>query len=177
MAPLERNFFTDPEVFADPSSYYAQLHELGPVVREPHNGVFMVSGMEEVLAIFADHDAYSAIVAPFGPFLELPSAADGESLADVVANRRAEIPFSDQLVTLDPPDHTQHRSLLTKLFTPNRLKENEAFMWDLADGLIDEFGEKGEVEIVEAYANPFTLLVVADARCPSRGSCDTTRLD
>ena len=49
-----------------------------------------------------------------------------------------------------------------QLFTPNRLKENEEFMATLAEGLIDEFADRGEVEFSHAYAKPFTLLVIAD---------------
>jgi cytochrome P450 len=51
---------------------------------------------------------------------------------------------------------------MSKLLTPNRLKENEEFMWSLAEGLIDELGDGGEVEFCRAYARPFTLLVIAD---------------
>jgi len=162
MRPFERDFFSDPELIQDPSPYYAALRELGPVVREPHHGVFLISGIEEILAVYADLESFSSIAAPLGPFIPLPKPAEGESLADVVANRRAEIPLSDLLVTLDPPVHGRHRALLNKLFTPNRLKENEEFMWSLADRLIDEFADRGEAEFCAAYAGPFTLLVIAD---------------
>jgi cytochrome P450 len=70
--------------------------------------------------------------------------------------------MGDQLIALDPPKHTRHRALIGKLFTPNRLKENEEFMWTLADRLIDEFADRGEIEFCRAYARPFTLLVIAD---------------
>jgi cytochrome P450 len=159
---LERNFFADPEIIQDPNPYYAALHEIGPVFREPHHGVFMVSGIEEILAVYADLDSFSSIAAPLGPFTKLPERAEGESIADVIERRRAEIPLSDLLPTLDPPRHTRQRALLSKLFTPNRLKENEEFMWSLADGLIDEFVDRGEIEFCMAYAGPFTLLVIAD---------------
>jgi hypothetical protein len=36
--------------------------------------------------------------------------------------------------------------LLRKLFTPNRLKENKEFMGTLADRMIDELVDLGEVE-------------------------------
>jgi cytochrome P450 len=65
-------------------------------------------------------------------------------------------------VTLDPPEHGRHRALLNRLFSPNRLKENEDFMWSLADRLIDEFADRGEAEFCGDYAGPFTLLVIAD---------------
>jgi cytochrome P450 len=159
---LERDFFADPEIILDPNPYYAALHKVGPVVREPHHGVFMVSSLAEILAVYADLDSFSSIAAPLGPFTKLPERAEGESIADVIEHRRAEIPLSDLLPTLDPPRHTQQRALLARLFTPNRLKENEEFMWSLADGLIDEFADRGEAEFCTAYAGPFTLLVIAD---------------
>jgi cytochrome P450 len=159
---FDRDFFTDPELIRDPNPYYAALREIGPVVREPHHGVFLISGVEEILAVYADHASFSAVVAPLGPFVKLPTPAEGETLADVVANRSDEIPLSGQLFTLDPPKHTRHRALLTKLLTPNRLGENEEFMWTLADRLIDEFADRGEVEFCAVYARPFTLLVIAD---------------
>jgi cytochrome P450 len=162
VSALERDFFSDPELIRDPAPYYAALRELGPVVREPHHGVFMISGIEEILAVYADHASFSAVVAPLGPFTKLPEPAEGESLADVIERRRHEIPLSDQLVTFDPPKHTRHRALLNKLLTPNRLKENEEFMASLADRLIDELADRGEAEFCKAYANPFTLLVIAD---------------
>ena len=49
-----------------------------------------------------------------------------------------------------------------RLITPKRLKENEDFMWRYADQLIDGFLPAGRCEFVSAYAEPFTLTVVAD---------------
>jgi len=162
MNVLERDFFSDPELLQDPTPYYVALRERGPVWREPHKGVFMISGIEEILQVYSDHECFSAIVGPLGPLVTLPEPDEGESLAHVIERRRHEIPMGDQLPSLDPPTHTRHRSLLSKLFTPNRLKENEEFMWTLAERLIDEFADRGEVEFGAAYARPFTLLVIAD---------------
>jgi cytochrome P450 len=83
--------------------------------------------------------------------------------------------MSDLFPTYDPPKHTRHRALLNKLLTPNRLKENEAFMRGLADELIDEFIERGEIEFCNAYANPFTLLVIADLLGVPREDHETFR--
>jgi len=159
---LERDFFTDPELLQDPTPYYAALRERGPVWREPHHGVFVCSGMEEVLDVYADLEHFSAIVAALGPLVQLPQPAAGESWGEVIERNRSTIPMGEQLMSLDPPRHTRQRGLAGRLFTPNRLKENEAFMWTLADGLIDEFAGRGEIEFGAAYARPFTLLVIAD---------------
>jgi cytochrome P450 family 150 subfamily A5 len=162
MNVLERDFFTDPEIIQDPLPYYRALHERGPVVREPHKGVFMLSRIDEIVEVYTDHERFSAIVGPLGPLVDLPEPAEGESWAEVIERRRHEIPLGDQLMALDPPQHTRQRALAGRLFTPNRLRQNEEFIWALADELIDEFAERGEVEFSAAYARPFTLLVIAD---------------
>ena len=162
MNPLERDFFTDPELMRDPTPYYRAQHEQGPIFQESFKDVFMVSGLEEVLGIYADHESFSAVVAPLGPFVPLPERAPGESVAEMLESRGSEIPLSGQLFTLDPPEHSRHRSLLGRLMTPNRLKDNEAFMGRLATELVDEFADAGSVEICHDFAAPFTLLVIAD---------------
>jgi cytochrome P450 len=162
MNVLERDFFTDPEILQDPVPYYVALRARGPVWREPHRGVFMLSGIEEILEVYGDHEHFSAIVSSLGPLVPLPKPEAGEGWAEMIERRRHEIPMGDMLIGLDPPKHTRHRALVGKLFTPNRLKENEEFMWSLADGLIDELAGRSEVEFCRAYARPFTLLVIAD---------------
>lgn len=162
MDVLERNFFTDPEVLQDPAPYYAALRRHGPIWREPHFGVFVLSGIEEILGVYSDYEHYSAIVSSLGPLIKVPAPDEGETWAQVIERRRHEIPMGNMIVAIDPPRHTRERSLAGKLFTPNRLKENEEFMWQLADQLIDEIADRGEVEFGAAFARPFTLLVVAD---------------
>src|SRR5262245_14642890 len=70
--------------------------------------------------------------------------------------------MNEHMVTMDPPAHTRERALLMRLITPRRLKENEAFMWRLADQQLDEFTAAGQCEFINAYAQPFAMLVVAD---------------
>ena len=175
MNVLERDFFTDPEILEDPIPYYRALHERGPVVREPHKGVFMLSRADEILEVYTDHERFSAIVGPLGPLTYVPEPAEGESWREVIERRRNEIPMGDQITSLDPPTHTRHRTLIGKLFTPRRIKENEEFMWTLADGLIDEFADRAEVEFAAAYARPFTLLVIADLLGVPREDHETFR--
>jgi len=162
MDVLERDFFTDPELLQDPTPWYAALRERGPVWREPRRGVVVLSGIEEILEVYVDHEHFSAIVAALGPLVPLPKPEAGESWAQVIERHRSEIPMGEMLTSIDPPRHTRERALAGKLLTPNRLKESQEFMESLADELIDEIADRGEVEFGAAYARPFTLLVIAD---------------
>jgi len=80
----------------------------------------------------------------------------------LIEQHRHELPFSDQILTMDPPEHEQHRHLLLRQLTPKRLKENEEFVWRISDRQIDEFVARGECEFIGDYANPFALFVIAD---------------
>lgn len=175
MNVLERDFFTDREVLRDPLPYYRALHQRGPVMREPHKGVFMLSRIDEILEVYTDHERFSAIVGPLGPLIDVPRAAEGETMREAIERCRPMIPMGDQITSLDPPMHTRHRALIGRFFTPRRLKENEEFMATLAEELIGEFADRGEVEFSAAYAKPFTLLVIADLLGVPREDHDTFR--
>src|SRR5207245_865141 len=97
-----------------------------------------------------------------GPFTPFPVPLEGDDVSEIIDEHRDVLPFSDQLPSFDPPNHTAQRGLLLRLITPKRMKENEEFMWRLADRQIDEFHARGECEFIRDYASPFTLLVIAD---------------
>ena len=149
-------------LYQDPYPYFEYLRERGRVWREPHRGVVMVTGYEEAMAVYNDPATFSSCNTVAGPFADWPVPLEGDDISDVIERYRDELPFSDQLPSFDPPRHTAHRGLLMRLITPKRLKENEEFMWRLADRQIDEFLPRGECEFIHEYANPYTLLVIAD---------------
>ena len=156
------DFFRAGPLYQDPYPYYEYLREHGPVWREPHHGVVMVTGYEEAIEVYHDTERFSNCNAVAGPFAKWPVPLAGDDISELIAKYRDELPFSDQLPTFDPPKHTAQRGLLARLITPKRLKENEEFMWRLADRQIDEFLARGECEFIHDYARPFTLLVIAD---------------
>src|SRR5262245_27474866 len=156
------DFFRDNDFIADPYPYFEFLRSECPVRREPHHGVMMVTGLEEAVEVYRDTDTYLSCISVTGPFPGFPVPLEGDDVSDLNAQHRDELPFSDQLPTFDPPTHTDHRALLMRLITPKRLKENEEFMWRLADQQIDEFHGNGEVEIISEFASPFAMLVIAD---------------
>jgi cytochrome P450 len=156
------DFFRDQTLVEDPYPYFDFLRGECPVRREGHHDVMMVTGYDEALAVYHDTDRFSSCNSVTGPFPGFPVPLEGDDVSELVDEHREELPFSDQLPTMDPPMHKAHRGLLMRLITPKRLKENEAFMWDLADRQIAEFVDRGEFELVTDFAGPFTLLVIAD---------------
>ncbi|MEU1343722.1 cytochrome P450 [Streptomyces sp. NPDC005827] len=156
------DFFRDERLVADPYPYFDALRGQCPVHRENHHDVMMVTGYEEALQVYNDTDTFSSCVSVTGPFPGFPVPLEGDDVSGLIERHRDALPMSDQLPTMDPPVHTDHRALLMRLITPKRLKENEASMWHLADGLLDAFLVPGEGEFIGGFAGPFTLLVIAD---------------
>ena len=156
------DFFRDDELLADPYPYFDHFRSQCPVRRERHHDVMMVTGYEEALAVFRDLKNFSSCNSVTGPFPGFPVPLEGDDVSDLIEQYRDQLPMSDQLPTLDPPKHTDHRGLLMRLITPKRLKENEDNMWTLADQVIDEFLAKGQCEWVGDFAGPFAMLVIAD---------------
>jgi len=155
------DFFTDESLIADPYPYFDYLRSKCPVSRETPFEVMAVTGYSEALSVYKDA-AFSSCVAVAGPFSGVSLSAAGDDLGELIEQRRDQIPMSEHIVTQDPPHHTRTRGLLSRLLTPKRLKENEEFMWRLADRQLDEFVSRGNCEFLQDYAKPFTMLVIAD---------------
>ena len=156
------DFFRGDELIGDPYPYFDHLRSGCPVQREPRHGVVMVTGYEEAVSVYTNTSTFSSCNSVTGPFPGFPVALEGDDVSDVIEQHRDELPFSDQLTTMDPPKHKAHRGLLMRLITPKRLRENEDFMWRHADRQIDEFVERGSCEFIRDFAGPFTLYVIAD---------------
>src|ERR1700676_4569569 len=156
------DFFRDGRLVDDPYPFYEALRSKCPVSREDHYGVTMVTGWQEAVDVYNDEQTFSSCISVTGPFPGFPVPLEGDNVTELIEKHRDELPFSDQLPTLDPPTHTNHRSLLMRLITPKRLKENEDAMWELADQALDDFLAPGHGEFIKGFASPFTLLVIAD---------------
>jgi cytochrome P450 len=155
------DFFTDESLVPDPYPYFDYLRSKCPVAPASPYGVLAVTGYEEALAVYKD-PAFSSCVSVAGPFSGMPFGPGGDDVTELIEEHRASVPMAEHITSQDPPLHTRTRGLLNKLITPKRLKENEDFMWRLADQQLDTFIDRGKAEFLADYAKPFSLLVIAD---------------
>lgn len=157
------DFFTDTTIIDDPYPYFDFVREQrGPVWIDSSYGVAYITGHDEAMQVLRDSDRFSSCNSPSGPFPGLPVKPEGDDARSLIEQHREEMPMHEFMVTMDPPVHTEYRGLLRGLFTPRRLKENEDFMWRLADGQLDRFLADGKSEFTREYAIPFAGLVIAD---------------
>lgn len=156
------DYFSDQALVADPYPYFDHLRSKCPVHRDDRSGVVTVTGYEEAVSVYRDADVFSSCTSVIGPLAGLPFEPEGDDIGGLIEKYRGQIPLSEHMVTFDPPQHARARGLLSRLITPKRLKENEEFMWRLADRQFDEFIGSGRCEFLRDYAKPFATLVIAD---------------
>jgi cytochrome P450 len=156
------DFFSDESLVEDPYPYFDDLRSACPVQPLPHLGVVAVTGYDELAEIYRSNDIFSSCNSVVGPFAVFPVPLEGDDVGDVIDKYRDTLPMYEHMVTMDPPEHTKERALLMRLLTPKRLKENEEFIWQLADRQLNEFLANGKCEFMRAFTQPFAMLVVAD---------------
>ncbi|CRZ16847.1 cytochrome P450 [Mycolicibacterium neworleansense] len=156
------DIFTSEEVINDPYPYFDDLRSRCPVQAIAQPGVLAVTGYDEAVEVYRNHAAFSSCNAMGGPFPPFPVDPGIDDITDAIQSNREHWVFNEFMVTKDGPDHAAERSLLRRLMTPKRLKENEDQMAGIADACIDAFIDSGRLEVVCDYGKPFTTMVIAD---------------
>ncbi|WP_317929503.1 cytochrome P450 [Halioxenophilus sp. WMMB6] len=156
-----RDYFTDQSVLLDPNQYFKNIFSQGPVYRIPGRDYLMVTGFDECVAVVRNTDDFSSIFSfsPYGAGTPLPFEPKGDDISEQLEAFRQP---TDLLVTQDGQLHAANRSILAKLFTPTRLRDNEIFMTDYARGLAADVVGKGECEFIQDVALPFGTNVISD---------------
>ena len=162
MAEAEPDFFSDPEVIDHPIEYFNAMRTKCPVAKEPYQGALMVTGYEEAMELLNVKDGtWSASVNVLGP-LAVNFEPHGDDISAQLDAARATMPWSDHLACYDGDKHTTHRDIMTRLLTYKRFKQNEDYLYGLADTLIDKFIARGECEVMREYAHATTTYAISD---------------
>ncbi|WP_395157190.1 hypothetical protein [Ilumatobacter sp.] len=70
--------------------------------------------------------------------------------------------FSRWLLATDPPDHTRLRSAVARAFTPKQIAGYEPLVRKVADELLSELPDSGEVDIVDAFTMRLPIELIAE---------------
>ncbi|MFI9257510.1 cytochrome P450 [Streptomyces sioyaensis] len=144
-----------PEYKRDPYPLYAELRERGPVhrVRFP-SGVcaWLVTGYEAAHRALTD--------ARLGKHHSRGNAAWRARASIMPEPQHSQLQV--HLLHQDPPRHTELRRLLGDAFAPQRVEGLRPRFQAMADALLDDLPERGEADLVEAFAARFPFRVLAE---------------
>ncbi len=140
----------DPEVLADPYILYRRLREYAPVHWDPYAHTWVVTSYTEVITVLT---RYSAERMPTPEELTAMGLSEFGPFAEMLVK---------QMLFMDRPAHTRLRSLCSAAFTPRRIAGLRVAIQSIADKLIDEVADKGEMDMIADFANPFPAMVAAE---------------
>ncbi|MEU8841733.1 cytochrome P450 [Streptomyces roseus] len=141
----------DPRFFADPYPTYERLREGCPVQRIPTGSggrhAYLITGHPEAREAFTD------------PRLSKDTA---RFFAGRPSNRDLHPAISRNMLASDPPAHTRHRRVATRLFTTGRVRELRPYITRVVDGLMSAWRPGTEVDLVADLAVPLPVTVVCE---------------
>ncbi|MBW2241702.1 MAG: cytochrome P450 [Deltaproteobacteria bacterium] len=149
---------SDPKTFLAgvPHEYFRVLREQDPVHWQD----------ECVLPVFLPGPGYWALtryedVAFVSKHPEIFSSALGTSSLNELRPRERAM-AGDQLIQMDPPGHTELRSLMNVQFKPAAVREAEAHMRKIVCETLDLLEGRSECDFVDAVSAPISLRVLTN---------------
>jgi cytochrome P450 len=133
----------DVDIDADPYPTFRRLREEAPLYyNEPHD-FFALSRFEDVQRALVNRDTF---ISGRGGILELIKAG-------------IEMP-SGVVIFEDPPTHTIHRSLLSRMFTPRKVAALEPKIRELCAQCLDPFVGAEEIDLIEHLGKQMPMRVI-----------------
>ena len=136
----------DYQIHADPYLVYARLRDEAPLYRNDELDFWALSRHEDVSAAFRDWEQFSN--------------ANGVSLEPSAWGSHAHRAMS--FLALDPPRHTRMRALVSKSFTPRRVRELEHVITALSKRYLDAALESRSFDFVGDFAALLPMDVISD---------------
>ena len=145
----------DPTFKANPYRTYAELRSEAPVYRAElpdGRGVWLVTRYDDVVAVLKDERFAK----------DWRSAMTPEQLAQIPPIPEVMKPLSENMLDKDPPDHERLRRLVSKAFTPRLIERMRPRVQEIADTLLDAVEDKGGMDLIDDYAFPLPITVIAE---------------
>jgi cytochrome P450 family 142 subfamily A polypeptide 1 len=124
---------------SQPFEDWAWMREHAPAYWDAKNEVWALTRYDDVLAVEKDPATFSS--------------------------HRAPRPHGDHLpmmISMDDPEHTRRRKLVSRGFTPRRVRDHETTIRRICSKIIDRVAPMGSCDFVWDIAAPLPLLLIAD---------------
>ena len=145
----------------NPFPIFAKMRTMGAVIPIPSpmgekdRQTWMVTRMEEAMQVLKDHTQFT---------VDGSSMANNSSIWQNNADPSAPPTFltAKSLVSVDEPDHRRLRRLVSKAFKPKYMESLRPRVQEIADELLDQVQQRGEMDLVKDYAYPLPINVISD---------------
>lgn len=133
----------DREIYASPYGTYRRMRDEAPLYRNDEYDFWAVTRCDDVARVLSERETFS-------------SAKGG---VYQIASAGIEMP-EGLFIFEDPPLHTIHRSLVSRLFTPRAVSHIEQRITDLFENAADALVGAEEFDFVKDFANMLPIQVI-----------------
>jgi cytochrome P450 len=134
------------EVHDDPYPFYARLRAEAPVYRNEELNFWALARHADVLAAFKDAKRFSN---RFG--VSIDPAAYGPHAR-----------IGTSFLAMDPPEHTRMRGIVSRSFTPRRVKAMEPRIREIAVDRLDSLVGAGSFDAIAEFAGKLPMDVISE---------------
>lgn len=157
-------FRLEPDALGCPYPHYKALQEQGEAVWVDELGAYVISDYENVTSLLR-RPAVASSRQPTGPGLAAKTrgAIERGQAADILpldAQRQLADPHPKTVFTIDPPQHTEMRKLISRILTPRRARAYEPLVRAAAGRLADELAACGTADAIAVFARPLPENVI-----------------
>lgn len=140
----------DPEVLANPYPLFHRLRTEDPVHWDPFLHTWVVTRYADVLDVL---HTFSAARTHSPAKLEAMGLSEMSPIAELMVN---------QMLFMDPPQHTRLRKLASHAFTPARVAVLRAHIREIAARLLDQVDGHRRMDVIKDLAEPLPAIVTAE---------------
>lgn len=129
----------DPRFYDDPWDAYRWMRDHSRVHWDAKNELWVVSRHEDVSTVSRNSARYSA-----------------------AAGVRPAVAAPMSIISMDDPEHTQQRRIVSKGFTPKKVADLADHIREVSRDIVAEIASRGEVDFVPEFAIHVPLIVIAE---------------
>ncbi len=136
--PFSRDFFDDPY------DTYADLREHAPCYYSEQYDFYALSRFDDVVTAHRDFETFTST---HGQTYEQLSSGEPSDMGSIIS--------------MDPPEHTRYRKLVSRSFTPLSIGKYEDLVRDIISGYLDPLMGRRQFDILEEFAAPFPVEIIS----------------
>ena len=136
--PFSRDFFDDPY------DTYADLREHAPCYYSEQYDFYALSRFDDVVTAHRDYETFTST---HGQTYEQLSSGEPSDMGSIIS--------------MDPPEHTRYRKLVSRSFTPLSIGKYEDLVRDIISGYLDPLMGRRQFDILEEFAAPFPVEIIS----------------
>jgi cytochrome P450 len=137
----------DRDIYWDPYPVYRRLRDEAPLYENDRHGFFVVSRFDDVERVLLDRQRFSS------------SMGSAYSFMPFVISGQVQIP-PGLFIAQDAPDHTVHRGLVSRVFTPKAVSALEPQIRAFCERVLDDALGSGEIDYAKQVSQIIPMRVI-----------------